>query len=166
MTMSRMYFHADEILNMAEEIERNGAKFYRRAAEFCQDKRVQTLLVGLAEMEDEHLRTFGAMREQLSGREKVDPPENLEAALYLRAWADGHVFDTSVDPAEQLTGQETPVELLQRALTMERDSIAFYVGIKDVVPVGWGKDVVDAVIREEMRHVTDLTQHLERVIAA
>ncbi|MHC4125863.1 MAG: ferritin family protein, partial [Planctomycetota bacterium] len=77
-------FNADEIFEMAEEIERNGAKFYRKAAEKTSDKETRSLLGNLAEMEDGHLKVFEEMRKELSGREKerdIFDPDN-EAALY------------------------------------------------------------------------------------
>jgi rubrerythrin len=40
-------FNADEILEMAEQIERNGARFYRRAAEGAVDPRNRQLLSSL-----------------------------------------------------------------------------------------------------------------------
>ena len=44
-------FNADEILQMVERIERNGARFYRRAAEACQaDEASKATFLELAEM--------------------------------------------------------------------------------------------------------------------
>ncbi|GAH47433.1 unnamed protein product [marine sediment metagenome] len=51
-------FNADEIFEMAEEIERNGAKYYREAAEKASDKKTKQMLLDMAAMEDEHLETF------------------------------------------------------------------------------------------------------------
>ena len=73
------------------------------------------------------------MRNQLSGREQeqnVFDPDN-EIALYLQAMADGHVFDTSSNPAEQLTSNETIEDILKIALAAEKDSIIFYVGLTE-----------------------------------
>ena len=55
-------FNADEIFEMAEEIERNGAKFYREAAQKAADKQVKQMLLDMAAMEDGHLVTFQQMR--------------------------------------------------------------------------------------------------------
>jgi rubrerythrin len=43
---------------------------------------------------------------------------------------------------------------------MEKESIAFYTGIMELVPPEIGKDRVAEIIREEMRHVTMLTAQL------
>ena len=59
-------FSADEIFEMAEEIERNGAGFYREAAKNTSDKEIKQMLLELADMEDEHLTTFQQMRSRFS----------------------------------------------------------------------------------------------------
>ncbi len=152
-------FNADEIFEMAEQIERNGAKFYRKAAESIADDD-RDLLLRLAAMEDEHERTFAAMRGQLSEDEKTPitfDPDN-EAALYLQAMADGKVFKS--DPSEALSGDESIQDILKTAIGLEKDSIVFYASMKDVVPKSAGKEKVDAIIKEEIGHIVDLTKQL------
>jgi rubrerythrin len=153
-------FNANEVLEMAEEIERNGAKFYRNAAQKFPE--VRDVLLDLAAMEDEHLKTFTNMRAELSGtelEEQVFDPDG-QAEMYLRVMADGHVFDLKSDPSEQLAGKNTPDEVLKMAIGVERDSIAFYVGLKDAVPRRAGKDKVEHIIREEMGHIVTLNRKL------
>ena len=155
-------FNAFEIFEMAEQIERNGVKFYRKAAEGISDRDVRQMLLDLADMEAEHEETFAGMRKQLSDRERelrVFDPEN-EVALYLQAMASGHVFDLKKDPGEQLTGTETVEDILKLAIDAEKDSIVFYLGLKDFVPAKAGKDRVEAIIKEEMGHIAVLNRRL------
>ncbi len=156
-----MPFNADEVFEMAEQIERNGAKFYRAASEKFPE--VRQLLSDLAGMEDEHEKTFAAMRAELSGIEVEPPvfdPDDI-AQMYLRAMADEHVFNIKADPVEQLADQETPEDVLKMAMGLERDSIAFYVGLKESVSPRAGKDKVEAIIKEEIGHIATLSQTLE-----
>ena len=135
-----MPFNADEVFEMAEQIERNGAKFYRTAAEKFPD--LKSVLIDLASMEDEHLKTFAVMHAELAGRELETPvydPDG-EVQMYLRVMADGRVFDVRTDPAQQLAEKKTPEDVLKTAMRAERDSIAFYVGLKASVPQKAGKD--------------------------
>jgi rubrerythrin len=155
-------FSADEIFAMAEQVERNGAKFYRKAAKGICDKAAGLMLVELATMEDEHEKTFAAMRAQLTDKERelmVFDPDN-EAAMYLRAMADGHVFDLKRDPSEQLTASESTEDIIRMGLGAERNSIVFYLGLKELVSAPGDKERVDAIIKEEMRHISTLTQKL------
>jgi len=153
-------FNADEIFEMAEQIERNGVTFYRAAAEKLPF--VRQVLLDLAAMEKEHEKTFADIRAQLSGREQepmVFDPDG-EAQMYLRVVADGQVFDVKAEPAEQLTGQETPEDILKIAIALEKDSIAFYAGLKECVPPRAGKDKVEEIIREEFGHIATLNEQL------
>ncbi len=83
-----------------------------------------------------------------------------EAGLHLRAFADGHIFDTRVDPSEALTGEETIEDILQMALGREKDAVIFYLVLKDMVSKKLGKDKIDQIIREEINHVIIINKEL------
>jgi rubrerythrin len=155
-------FNADEVFEMAEEIERNGAKFYREAAAKTANREVKEMFLGLASMEDGHLRTFQEMRKTLSEQEKgetaYDPYD--EASLYLQALADSKGSEGMRSPTEKLTGKESARELIEIAIGAEKNSVLFYVGMKDLVPTEAGRDKIDNIIREEVRHVADLRRRL------
>ncbi len=158
-----IYFNADEIFQMAEQIERNGSFFYRRAASLAARSTTAQFFLKLAAMEDEHEKSFVRMRAELSEQERTAPvsdPEG-EASLYLRAWADGHVFDVRSNPAERLKGKEKQEEILQMAIGLEKDSIVFYLGMKEAIPQRLGRSKVDGIIKEEMRHIATLSRELE-----
>jgi rubrerythrin len=155
-------YNADEILQMAEQIERNGARFYRKAAEGVEDEKVAKLLLDFAAWEDGHERVFASMRKHLTALERqptVFDPEG-ETSLYLRAMADGHVFDVKSDPAALLTGEETMEEILRLALGREKDSIIFYLGLKEMLPQAAGKERIDEIIKEEMNHIGFLNKEI------
>lgn len=156
-------FNADEVFEMAEEMEKNGGKFYRKAAQNTSDSQTKQMLLDMADMEDNHLQTFKQMRSQLSGRETeeiiFDP--NNEAAMYLKVMADSHSYEGKISPDEELTGNETPKELLEIALNSEKESVVFYSGLRSLVPPRAGKDKVEAIILEELTHITTLLNKLK-----
>jgi rubrerythrin len=51
-------------------------------------------------------------------------------------------------------------ELLEIAIGAERNSILFYVGLKELVPTEASKDKVEAIIREEVSHAAELRRQL------
>jgi len=155
-------FNAFEIFEMAEQIERNGAKFYRTAAKAFKDSGIAQTLLELADMEDAHEKVFADMRKQLSEKRRgfmAFDPEN-QMALYLQAMAGGRVFDMKKDPAKQLAGVDNVADILKMAIDAEKDSIVFYIGLKNFVPPKAGKDRVEAIINEEMGHLILLTLKL------
>jgi rubrerythrin len=142
-------FNANDILEIAKQIEINGAKFYREAANRVDDKNHKQFLMGLAEMEDTHEQTFAAMQKDLEGSEistMTYDPEN-ESALYLKALADTRVFFEKAQPETTMKG------ILTSAITAEKDSIAFYLGMKELISEKMGKPKIDEIIKEEMRHI-------------
>jgi len=155
-------FNALEIFEMAEQIERNGAKFYRKAAQNISSQGISKMLLELAAMEENHEQTFANMRKQISYKEReliTFDPEN-EASLYLQAMANGHVFDLKKDPCKQLKGKETVEDILKMAIEAEKDSIVFYLGLRDFVGFKAGKSKVEDIIREERGHIALLSRKL------
>ncbi len=149
-------FNADEIYAMAEQIERNGAAFYRAAA--GRYAHARDLLTTLAAQEDSHLAIFTDLRRQLDSRAQepvIFDPAN-EAALYLTAMADRRVFSVDQDPAAALGGNPSLAHVLGVAAGKEKDSIVFYSGMKALVAPAMGQERIDAIIREEWKHIAFL----------
>jgi rubrerythrin len=155
-------FNADEIFEMAMQIERNGVRFYRLAAEGTIDPNDRQLLLELATMEQDHERTFAEMKDALATSEKLSATFDPygEGASYLRAMANGNVFDVKADPHDFFSGQKSREDILRKAIDLEKDSIVFYLGMRDMVPPRLGRDKVEHIIREEMRHIVSLNRKL------
>ncbi|MCA1793258.1 MAG: ferritin family protein [Desulfotignum sp.] len=142
-------FTANDMFDIAIEIEQNGARFYRRAANLMDQENYKQFLSSLADMEDDHEKTFAAMKEQLDGSEAaatVFDPDN-ENLPYLKALADTRVFFQKDQPEPSMKG------ILTAAIAAEKDSISFYLGMKELVPEKLGRSKVQDIIREEMGHI-------------
>lgn len=159
-------FNIDELLRVAEQIERNGGRFYRDAAEKAGDEASRKVLLALAAMEDAHLDTFSLMRKELGEKEKqpgtFDPMD--EALHYIKAFAAGHIFDLTKDPCEVLKTCGDMVAILRAAIDLEKDSVVFYTGMKDAVPERLGRDKVDEIIAEEVKHMAMISDQLDEVL--
>jgi rubrerythrin len=157
-------FNAEEILEIAEQIERNGGKFYQKAAQnIKENENARRMFLELAKMEQQHEESFKQMRESLiddNERQQIYYDPDDENSLYLAAMADGSVFDHTKDPSAMLQGDETASDILSMAIGLEKDSVVFYLGIKEAVPSVFGKDRVDQIIKEEMSHITLLAKQL------
>ncbi|MFH1102914.1 MAG: ferritin family protein [Pseudomonadota bacterium] len=149
-------FNAKDVFEMALQLERNGAAFYKKAAENVMDASYKKLLTDLSAMELGHEKIFTSMMADLTDREKesaVFDPQG-EAIAYLRALADTRVF------FEKKIDVSSLKEIFISAIGAEKDSIVFYLGMKDIVPEKAGKSRIDAIIREEMGHIEALSRHL------
>lgn len=150
----------EEVLEMACQIERNGARFYRRAADLVTGPVPRKLLLELAAMEEDHERTFDAMRADAATRAILLGDQDDVVAQYLRALADDQVFRRQMSPAETIQPGISERQVLETAIAMEKEAIAFYLGIRDGMPQSQGREKVTLIIREEMRHVTMLSNRL------
>ena len=160
------YFNVDEIFQMAEQIERNGAQFYRKIAERSPKGDLRNLFLKFADMEEEHEKVFISMRAELSDKDKkstVFDPEG-ESAQYLRALADLRVFDENSEEgfafSKDLADEENMKRAFRAAIDLEQESIVFYQGMKEFVPEGLGRNKINDIIKEEMGHISILTNKL------
>ena len=151
-------FNAEEIFAVAIKIEENGAAFYRRAAELQKSSPHFGMLEALARMEDAHKKTFEEMKqtipENFKAETSYDPFD--EVTMYLGAMADAHGGEGSPNVAARLTGKESFSDIIDIALGLEKSSILYYLGLKDLVPERLGKEKIDAIIEEEKKHVVQL----------
>jgi rubrerythrin len=162
--MASYDFNADEIFEMAIRIESNGAAFYRKAASLQSVTSSRDFLENLATMEDHHKLVFEKMRKRLGDAEKANTvfdPEG-ELSLYLASMADRHGGEGSPPVADALTGKESMHEIITTAIGLEKKSILFYVGLKDMVPPKYGREKIEEIIREEQRHIVQLNAFLNR----
>ena len=148
----------DSIFQIAEKMERDGAGYYRTAAQNV-DKNTRSVLLALAEMEFNHERVFAAMRSEFARNNpaRTDCPTDSPCALYLQAVANDGVF--SDDSAPTLTGTESIDQIFDIAITLEKDSIIFYQSMKSIVPPGEARDQLDEIIEQEIGHILELTRN-------
>ena len=159
-------FNAEEVFLMAEKIEQNGAIFYRLGAKrFADHPSLARLLERLAAMEDQHEHSFARQREGFFGeRESYGYAEHVDmAADYLQALVREKVFVLSRDPAKLMAGVTSAQELLELAIGREKDSILYYVCMKEMVSQDVDRERIDLIIREEMSHVTLLEAEQRRL---
>ena len=158
-------FTALEILEIAEQIEQNGAKFYRDAAVVAGNRSIRQFFLTLAGMEDKHKKIFADMAKNIqdaAGEAKVFDPDN-ETVYYLKAIAKSAGWEGKASLYAEFAGSETLEQILKRAIEAEKASINYYVGLKDFVASQEDKNKVNAIIKEEMGHVVTLQKHLEEL---
>jgi len=163
---------ADQVLEVAEQMERSAVKFYRRAAGVCDDPKVCRLFVDLARWERQHVRVFSEMRSRLSGPSKSSPGgQNRELGRFVLEQMDQSppkpalppIFGDCEYPSNDLVGGWTKVMVLKTAIQKEKDTISYFTSLKNLIPGRHNIRVIKAVICEEERHMKILVQSLEQV---
>ena len=158
-------FTADEIFEMAEEIERNGAAFYREVAAISSDNDTKQLLSDMAAAEDEHLKIFQHMRKSLGDQEDMAIIDSdRRSSMYLQTMADARGWEGRLSPTQELSGNEIASDIIEIALNSEKESVVFYFGLKDLVSTSAGKEKVEDIIIEELGHITALLKKLKSLV--
>ena len=153
-------FNADEIFQLGIQIETNGKQFYETVAKNTLDRSVKGLFSDLSKWESEHQVLFENLRKALpdsAKREILFDPQG-ELSLYLQAMAESHVFVKNEDIHGLASKCKTPQEALDLAIVFEKDSVVFFTTMKRVVPEYLGKEKIDLLISEEIKHIFILTQ--------
>jgi len=156
-------YSAFEVFEIAEQVERNGTKFYRTAADIAGNSNVREIFLRLAEWEYKHEKIFSRLKranENLTREPTADKPD--EMPIEPKAMAGLTVFSIKSGPGWKLLGNKTQTDVLRMAIKNERDTAVFYEGLKSFVPIGDGQEKIDEIIKEEMRHITILDRLLNK----
>ena len=158
-------FNADEIYNIAEQIERNGQKFYSDSAQRVKESVTKQVLQDLADMEVDHLKTFQALHADLTeqARQEITWDPQGEAGAYLQAAADSHVFKTNTDPTSLLEDNADARQILELALQFEKDSVIYFQAVADMVPERLGKTDVLGLVKQEQGHIALIQRTLSKL---
>ena len=150
-----VFFNADEVFEIAVNIELNGERFYKASAGLTSEPKVKKLFEFLIMQEQIHRKTFEDMRKDLPTKFTLpvtfDPAG--EAAAYLKALADSHIFNNPEGKKKVAAGISDLSPALDFALSFEKDSVLFYDQMKAITSSELGKNQIDSIINEEKKHI-------------
>jgi rubrerythrin len=153
---------AFEVLKIAEAMERNAARFYRKAAGMYDDPALSKLFSELAQWEKRHVQVFADMKEQFPEQAWEQGSSDPERVDVSRLDAPPLVFDEHSDPAKELSGKETRTEVFHVALKKERYTIGYYTSLTEFALGPENIEVIKSILEEERRHVRILVQSLRQ----
>lgn len=155
--METIGFQLEDVLDLAVQMETNGAEFYELAARSTPQTAARLMLSGLAAMEKAHRAAFMSLKEKCGGGASASDSE-VDAAVssFLASWLDGEVFDRDKEKTLAVARSGAMVDVLRVAIRMEKDSIALYTGLKEYVVDDESEGTLGRIIKDELRHVADL----------
>ena len=151
-----IFFSGRELIEIAIGIEKNGAIFYDSLAGSTKNPRARDTYKNLADKEREHAVVF---QEMLDSAGESKPPETYteQYNLYLRALIDSLVFADDKVSLKMAQNVNSDAEAIQIGIGAEKDSILFYVEVKELVRRS-DRKVVAKIIEEERAHLRQLTE--------
>lgn len=151
-----MQLKPDELIHFGMQIEERGFKFFQGMAAGAADPEVKKVFELLSDEEEKHYSVFEKMMMEIK---TYDPPEYYmdEYEAYVWSLAKNHVLTGKAGPEEFLEKVKNPVDAVDLALTIEKDTIIFFVALKKIVPKE-GQKTLDLLIEQENLHIKSLTE--------
>ena len=157
-------FNVFEVLQIAEKIEHNGARFYLNTAEHSDNSELQDICYRLANWKARHEKILAQRRKRFSektGEFGTFDPNNyvlsnpqVMAGLAVFANKPGFLKNSHGDQGREL--------ILKDAIRKAKEAVVFYNGLKDFARDPASRDTIDKIIKEENRHIRLLTEELRK----
>ena len=155
-------FSGSEIVELGIQIEKNGQEFYNTLTDQAKKEEAKEIFKYLSGEEEKHIAVFQGMLEKLG--ETYEPPQAYidEYYGYMKTLASGYVFTQKNKGKELARETKSDKEAVDLGISFEKESILFYVGLKEAVPKG-DQGIVDALIKEEQGHLKKLSDLKKRL---
>lgn len=152
-------FSIQELLTFAIDIEQEGINFYSGLAEKAKDPSLKEFYIFLKNEEEKHKRIF---QDELlpNAIQEIDQPYfSDEYYIYLNSMVETTVFNSNDSKIQDLANDADAIDY---AIGKEKDSILFYMEIKQFLPENdWA--FVDKIIEEERLHIIKLLSIKEQI---
>ena len=149
-------FSAQDILDIAIRLEKNGEKTYRNARLHISDEALKTLLAWIAQEEHDHAHWFTELKSRLTQDEDHHLMAEFSRAL-VEDVVQGQAFSLQEVDFETI---DTPDKMLRTFIGFEDDTIAFYEVLKTFVDDAAIAAQLERIILEEKKHMTTFQEML------
>ncbi len=144
-------------VEFAVKTEEAGAIFYGKLARrFADDEELAMLFGGLAAEEEGHKAQFAELMEKVPQEPALKSQTERLAVLRAISMSEFFLGDDGLFKKQDEIGSLR--DALLRAYQLERNTLAYYLEMKEVLGAS---DVLDAIIAAEERHVLDMAGRLE-----
>ena len=149
-------FSLKDIIDIAVQIEQNGEKIYRHAAENIQNPSLSTLLQWLADEEVKHVEWFAALKDNIP--DTGEHPEQEKFGRVLLQNAVG-THSLALEDAD-FFAMEKVQDLINLIMEFENDTVLFYKMLQPLIEDQETLDQLHAIIKEEEDHALCLKKVL------
>jgi rubrerythrin len=144
-------FDVKEVLDFAVYIEQNGYEFYTEASKKFSDPKIVELFKYLAKEETKHENLFKDMAKSVGTYEAEESYEG-EFGAYMKEFCASHSLADRKAIKTRLGKLKTLEDVIDMALSFEKDSVVFFSELKDLSDFDRGKSI-EKVIKEELDHM-------------
>jgi rubrerythrin len=149
-------FSLKDIIDIAVQIEQNGERVYRSAAEKIEDPSLLSLLQELADEEAQHAKWFEALMDTVTGSGDFTEQEKMGRALLQNAVG---AQSFTLEDAD-FSSMEKIDDLLKLSIEFEMDTVLFYGMLQPLIEDQKTLEQLHAIIQEEENHARRLKEML------
>ena len=149
-------FSLKDIMDIAVQIERNGERVYRNAAEKIENPSLRSLLQSLADEETQHAKWFEELIDKVSDTGEFPEQEKIGRAL-LQDAVGAQSF--TLEDAD-FSSMKKIEDLLSLAIEFEKDTALFYGMLQPLIEDQKTLEQLHAIIQEEEAHARRLKEML------
>lgn len=151
-----MQLKPNELIHFGMQLEERGFKFFQGMAASVADPDVKKVFEQLSDEEEKHYNLFEKMMNEVN---TYDPPEYYmdEYEAYVWSLANNHVLTGKADPEQYLEKVKTPMDAVDMAIGIEKDTLLFFIALKKIV-YKEGQKVIEMLIDQENLHVKSLLE--------
>ncbi len=154
------FFSANEVAKAAVEIERKGQDFYRRVASKAKTDKNRELFNYLAAEEAKHEKIFSELFHRLGHIDLPAWATEAEYGQYLESLIMSHSLFSGGLAEKYMSEAGDEDTAIRMAMGFEKDTILFFMEMKELVPAG-EQPSVQRCIEEERLHLRRLREMLQ-----
>lgn len=152
-------FSLKDIIDIAVQIEQNGERVYRSAAEKFEDPSLRAMLTWLANEEARHMDWFKALKDDLADTGEHPEEEKFGRALLQNAVG---THSLSLEDAD-FSAVKQIQDLINLAMEFENDTVLFYKMIQPLIEDQKTLEQLHVIIQEEENHARRLKKVLSEM---
>jgi rubrerythrin len=159
--MTSFNYNAEELMELAIQIETNGRRYFLEMAEKTENEKVREIFTYLAREEESHLDNFVTIRDKLSQKAEeiivADEYTTPEMYGYVKAMFDGRIFP-NLKSYDEIAGEiKNDEQAIYHAIGFEKDTIMFFTEIlKMLGEKDENRPLIEELIRQEKIHIARL----------
>jgi rubrerythrin len=151
-------FSANELLDMAIKLEKNGEAVYRNAISKVGDPKLIALLEWMAEEEVKHANFFADLKIELESNRANPIMEEMSRELFDDLLGDKNFSLKEVD----FSLIENSGDLIAIFIDFEKDSVIFYKVLEPFIEDPKARTHLKKIIDEENHHIQSLQKFIGR----
>ncbi|SDO65057.1 ferritin family protein [Desulforhopalus singaporensis] len=148
-------FTIGDIKNIAIQIEKNGEESYRNAAKLAKNRRVEEILLWMAEQEKRHAAWFAS---NLDTSKPLTAEQREMETLGKTLLQDIVKSSSFLTNEQQLEAADTAKEVVDISIALEQETILFYNFLRGFIDDEETLGQLDKIIAEEQLHITKLEE--------